>query len=224
MKIYIAGDSTAATKEKNKRPEAGWGEYIDEYFDNRVTIINCAKNGRSTKSFLQEGLMQAILEKIQPGDYLFIQFGHNDQKLEDPQRGTHPWSDYQENLTTFIQLAKNQGAFPILLTSVTRRQYLTNGEFNKETLGDYPDAMKAVGKKLQIPILDIYDRTKKLYAQSSPEETATWHLHLSPHESENYPEGIEDNTHYNTKGAALIAKLIVEAIIDSSLLLKEYLR
>jgi lysophospholipase L1-like esterase len=221
--IYIAGDSTAAIKLPEKRPETGWGEAFQAYFKENVKIENRAINGRSTKSFIKEGHLAAIEKTIQPGDYLVIQFGHNDQKIEDPERGTHPYGDYQDNLGKFIQVAHQKNAYPLLLTSVTRRKF-EDEKIDSMSVGDYPQAMIQFAEKYQVPVLDIHKITTEFMAKAGDEESKKYYLHLPPGQSENYPEGITDNTHFNEEGAKKVAQIIIEAIQQSDLPLKYLLK
>ncbi|MEH6996525.1 rhamnogalacturonan acetylesterase [Neobacillus drentensis] len=221
--IYIAGDSTAAIKLPDKRPETGWGEAFQSYFKENVKIENRAINGRSTKSFIYEGHLAAIEKSIQPGDYLIIQFGHNDQKLEDPERGTHPYGVYQDNLFQFIQLAYQKSAYPLLLTSVTRRKF-EDDSIDIMSVGDFPQAMIQFAEKYQVPVLDIHKITNEFMGKIGNEESKKYYLHVAPGQSENYPEGITDNTHFNEEGAKAVAQLIIKAIKQSELPLKKLLK
>ena len=220
--IFLAGDSTAAEKQTNKRPETGWGEKLSSYFTDDIIIQNRAVNGRSTKSFINEGLLTAIEEAIRPGDYLFIQFGHNDQK-EDPSRGTIPYGDYQSNLHTFVNTAFKHGAIPVLLSSVSRRHFI-NDSIDSFSLGKYPQAMKEFAEQYQVTFLDIHKRSIELLQSLGPVLSKKYFLHLEPNESSNYPNGIKDDTHFNEQGAAVIAHLIVQEIRKSSLSLKCFLK
>src|SRR5688572_26400204 len=116
IRIYLAGDSTMAPKQANRRPETGWGEALQQYFDSSLVIVeNRARNGRSTRTFIDEGLWRAIVDSLKPGDYVFIQFGHNDQSQDKPDRYTSP-ADYQRNLVQFIADVRSKRATPVLLT------------------------------------------------------------------------------------------------------------
>lgn len=210
-KIFIAGDSTAAIKQSNKRPETGWGEKLALYISN-FEIVNKAKNGRSTKSFINEGLLAEIDNEIEANDYLFIQFGHNDQK-KDEDRGTQPYGDYQENLAIFVESAQKVNAIPILLTSITRRAYLNHSnQLDPNTLGDYPEAMRKFAKKNNILLLDMFKRTQEFFQLFSVEETKKFFMHLLPGQNQNYPNGISDDTHLNNYGATIVAKLVAEEL------------
>lgn len=221
--IYIAGDSTAAIKLPDKRPETGWGEAFQPYFKENVRIENRAINGRSTKSFIKEGHLDEIANSIQPSDYFIIQFGHNDQKIEDPERGTQPFGDYQDNLLKYVEVARRKNAHPLLLTSVTRRKW-DGDKLDPLSVGEFPKAMLHFAKKNNVPILDIHKRSREFLETIGKEESASYYLHLAPGESENYPDGIIDDTHFNGKGAEAVAQLIIDAIKESDLLLKNLLK
>jgi lysophospholipase L1-like esterase len=221
--IYIAGDSTAAIKLPEKRPETGWGEAFQSYFKENVKIENRAINGRSTKSFINEGHLASIEKSIQPGDYLIIQFGHNDQKLEEPERGTQPYGDYQDNLFQFIQVAYQKNAYPLLLTSVTRRKF-EDDSIDIMSVGDYPHAMIQFALKNHVSFLDIHTITTEFMGKIGNEKSKKYYLHLPPGQSKNYPEGITDNTHFNEVGAKKVAQLIIEAIQQSDLPLRNLLK
>ncbi|MCB5236449.1 rhamnogalacturonan acetylesterase [Niallia circulans] len=220
--IFIAGDSTAAEKTADRRPETGWGEKLSAFFTDQIVIDNRAINGRSAKSFINEGRLSAIEHTIRPRDYLFIQFGHNDQK-DDPVRGTEPYGDYQKNLHTFINTAFKHGAQPVLLTSVSRRHF-TDQLIDSMSLGEYPLAMKQFAKTHNIALLDIHKKSMELFQSLGPDLSKNYFLHLEAHESSNYPNGIKDNTHFNEYGAEAIAQLISNALKESDLPLKRFLK
>lgn len=180
-------------------------------------------NGRSTKSFLAEGRLDALSKELKQGDYLFIQFGHNDQK-KDSERGTDPFTDYVENLAIFANTAEKAGAIPVFLTSVTRRNYLPNGELDPEALGRYPEAMRAFAEKRQFPLLDVFRYSQDMLRLQSPEETEKLYLHLAPGESPNYPDGLSDNTHFSPEGASFTARLIIDLLKKTNLPLTSYLK
>jgi lysophospholipase L1-like esterase len=221
--IFIAGDSTAAVKLPEKRPETGWGEPFEHYLKSNAVLDNRAINGRSTKSFLKQGHLASIESKIRPGDYLIIQFGHNDQKIEDPERGTSPYGDYQENLLEYVDAARRNHAHPVLFTPVTRRKY-EGSTIDPLSVGDFPEAMKQFAEKNQVPLLDIHKATRDFFNSMGHRESASYFLHLAPGESPNYPDGLEDNTHFNEKGAEAVAHLIAEKIKGSDLPLKNLLK
>jgi lysophospholipase L1-like esterase len=215
INIYIAGDSTAATKALDKRPETGWGQMIQEYFDSNVEIKNFAVNGRSSKSFIDEKYLDKILESIKEDDFLLIQFGHNDQKT-DVERYTEPFSTYKEYLTKYIVGARAAGAKPILLTSVHRR-FFDQDERIKDTHGDYLVAMRELARDMNVPLIDIAEKSKDLFDKIGVENTKKIFLWLTAGENSNYPNGVEDNTHFCEEGAKAIAELIAKAIVEHQL-------
>lgn len=205
--LFIAGDSTASIKTLEKRPESGWGEYLHEFITPNIKVVNYAQNGKSTKSFITEGLLDQIESEIKEDDYLLIQFGHNDEKMDDPLRYTDPRTEYKDNLMRFVLVAKKHGAIPILLTSITRRKF-NDGKLEDKTIGEYPNHMREFAKENHIAIIDAYHITHKIIKESMEEYSKKFYLHLSPDESENYPEGIIDNTHLSPFGAKMIASII----------------
>jgi lysophospholipase L1-like esterase len=210
--LYIAGDSTAALKGAGEKPMAGWGEYLQDYFQPSIHVNNCAINGRSTKSFLTEGRLDAINKEFQSGDYLFIQFGHNDEKKEDPSRYTHPDTEYRQYLNQYIESARHRGGIPVLLTSVSRRRFTSDGVLDPLSVGFYPTVMREVAKETKTPLLDIFVASQQLYQTWGEEESKKLFMHLPERTHPNFPTGIEDNTHFSEEGARQIAKLVVQAI------------
>lgn len=210
INIFIAGDSTAAQKLPGKKPETGWGEKIAALFSDKVLFQNFATNGRSTKSFIDEGKLQKIRELMCKGDYLFIQFGHNDEK-EAPERHTDPYTTYQSNLIEYIESARRLGATPILLTPIQRRSFDENGII-QETHGEYPAAMKQTAAQCNVPLIDLCGSSKAFFEELGPEQTKKIFLWVKPGESPNYPEGVQDNTHFCENGAAKMAELIAQGI------------
>ncbi len=210
--IHIAGDSTAAIKGATEKPMSGWGEYLAGYMQPDIIIHNHAINGRSTRSFIAEGRLQYIADQLQAGDYLFIQFGHNDSKIEDPTRYADPEQDYPDFLQQYIDTARGKGAFPVLLTSVSRRLYLENGQLDPQALGAYPEAMRAVASKTGTPLVDLFQCSQQLYRELGEKESACLFMHLRAGAHPNYPDGISDNTHFSEQGAQRIARLAADAI------------
>ncbi|CAH1194938.1 Rhamnogalacturonan acetylesterase RhgT [Paenibacillus auburnensis] len=216
--LYIAGDSTAALKGAEAKPMAGWGEYLQKYFGPEVIIDNRAINGRSTKSFLAERRLADIEKDFRPGDFLLIQFGHNDEKQEDPSRYTDPDTGYKQNLQLYIESARSRGGQPVLLTSVSRRRFTAYGEPDPLAVGAYPAAMRAVAELTGTPLLDIFAASQQLYRTLSFEGSQHLFMHLPPGQHPNYPDGVTDDTHFSTEGAKRIAELVAVAIRESSAL------
>ncbi len=206
-KIFIAGDSTAATKAEDKRPETGWGEKLQQFCSTNYEVRNLAFNGASTKTFIKQGLLEKLRQEISQNDYLIIQFGHNDQKIEDPNWGTSI-SEYQNNLASFIDVAKQNNAIPIVLSSIIRRHYEKGKLIN--TLGAYPQAAHDAAIANNAFFIDLNKITFAYISLMSPKESQK--LWLNVDHSVNYPQGIHDNTHLNDAGATLIAKLVAQEI------------
>ncbi|MHA6530623.1 rhamnogalacturonan acetylesterase [Paenibacillus sp. BAC0078] len=210
--LFIAGDSTAAQKGAGEKPMTGWGEYLQQHFSSSITVDNRAINGRSTRSYLAEGRLDDIGKDFRPGDFLLIQFGHNDQKKEDPARYTEPGTDYRRNLLTFVNFARSGGGFPVLLTSVSRRRFTPGGEPDPLAVGTYPEVMREVAADTGTPLLDIFASSQQLYRLLGEEGSRMLFMHLPVNGHPNYPQGITDDTHFSKEGAARVAALVVDAI------------
>ncbi|MFC6464188.1 rhamnogalacturonan acetylesterase [Marinilactibacillus sp. GCM10026970] len=221
--LFVVGDSTAAVKEDHEKPMTGWGEYIHNFLLEEVNISNHAINGRSTKSFIDEGRLDVIEAELKPGDFLLIQFGHNDQKREDPKRYAAYDKAYKENLAYFVEVARKRDAYPILLTSVTRRVFLENYKIDPQSLGEYPKSVRDVAKKLEVPLLDVHQSSVANFQQMGKEESKECFLHLDKNRYSNYPDGLIDDTHFSEKGAELVANLVAEQLKESISPLRKYL-
>lgn len=221
--IYLSGDSTCAIKMAEKRPETGWGEMFEKFFqEGKVKIDNRAMNGRSTKTFLSEGRWQAIIDALKAGDYVFIQFGHNDEAKEKQERYTPP-EEFGKNLIRFVEEVRAKKANPVLLTPVMRRRFDKDGKFY-DTHGEYPDITRSVAKDLNVPLLDLHKKTETLLIKYGAEESKKLFLILKEGESPNYPKGLDDNTHFNPRGAEEVAKLVVEEIQSKKINLRKLLK
>ena len=222
--VYLAGDSTMAPKEAKARPETGWGERLQQYFDStQVRIDNRARNGRSSKSFITEGLWARIAERLQAGDYVFIQFGHNDESPDKgPERYTTP-AEYRANLMRMVADVRARNANPVLLTSVARRKFDKAGK-TVETHGEYPAVVRAVAAEQHVPLLELLAATDSLLARFGPDSSRALFNQLKPGENPNYPTGVEDNTHFSPRGAELVAELAVRAMRATKLPLTAFIR
>jgi lysophospholipase L1-like esterase len=222
IRIFIAGDSTACdyphTGENNRFPQTGWGQVFGELFNDKIEVVNCARSGRSSKSFLKEDNFKFICDNIRKGDYLFIQFAHNDCKSEDLQRYTSP-SDgtYQKCIFEFINAARDVSANPVLCTSITRNLPEDN------TLVPYGEALKKIAEDENIPLLDLYKETHENLMENGAEKSAKLHMHLQPHDarfadnpefarSQYYESGSKDNTHLNICGARIVANIAADEL------------
>ncbi|WP_105975003.1 rhamnogalacturonan acetylesterase [Streptomyces geranii] len=201
--LYIAGDSTAAQKFADAAPETGWGMALPFFLGKGLKVANHAVNGRSSKSFFDEGRLDAILDVISPGDFLLIQFGHNDEKSADPVRYTEPWTTYQDYLRLYIDGARARGARPVLATSVERRKFDSGGNA-VPTHGDYPAAMRALAEEERVALLDIQAESIALWQELGVEETKKYF---------NWTATEQDNTHFNPPGAIALARLVAAGLV-----------
>ncbi|MEH0154887.1 rhamnogalacturonan acetylesterase [Limibacter armeniacum] len=219
--IYMVGDSTMADKQPNKAPETGWGQVFPQFVNEYVAIKNQAVNGRSSKSFLGESRWQPVVDSLQVGDYVFIQFGHNDQK-KDSLRYTS-LDEYRANLKKYVEETREKGANPILFTSVMRRRFDENGKFY-DTHGGYPEVVREVAEGLNVPLIDLHQQTEMLITEHGINDSKKLFLILKAGEHDNYPEGKDDNTHFSEYGAVKVAQLAVNSIKGLELPLAQYLK
>ena len=210
--IHLCGDSTMAEKDLSKgSPERGWGMMFPNFFDEGVSVINYARNGRSTKSFIDKGQWDDVMAALQPGDYVFIEFGHNDAKESDPERYAAPWGAYQDNLRRFIDETRSKGGIPVLLTPVARRWFKETG-LDRNCHGDYPAAMKAVAEEKGVTLLDITTPTLDWIESLGDEASRPYFMHLAPGKYACAPEGKTDNTHTVASGARKVTEIVCDKI------------
>ena len=244
--IFIIGDSTAAEKDLSKgSPERGWGMALQCFFDEAfIRVDNHAVNGRSSKSFLDEGRWQKVLDKIKPGDYVIIQFGHNDEK-PNPARHTEPGSTFDANLAKFVTETRQMGGIPIVLNPVVRRNFavkavkndddealrnttfkdgakIKEGDMLKDTHGLYAVAPRQVADSLHAYFIDATKITHDLEQGLGVEGSKKLHMWYQPGEHPAVPDGKQDNTHYNIYGAHQVAKLFADALCEEIPLLSKY--
>ena len=208
--VYLIGDSTMSIKEVKDYPETGWGMPFAYFFDESVEVENHAKNGRSTKSFIIENRWQPVADSLQPGDYVFIQFGHNDEVKSKVGRYTTP-EEYRANLSRFVEESRSKGAKPILLTPVGRRKFNEAGQV-QGTHEQYSAIVRDLARDLQVPLIDMDKKSQALLQEWGPEKSALLYMHLEPGEHPNYPEGVADDTHFNELGARKMAQLVLAEI------------
>tara|TARA_R110002051_G_scaffold117009_1_gene190604 strand:+ start:17407 stop:18735 length:1329 start_codon:yes stop_codon:yes gene_type:complete len=210
--LFLAGDSTVT--DQDLEPWASWGQYITSYFNAQVVIANYAYSGASLSSFKAGKRMEKISSTLKKGDYLFIQFGHNDEKQHG--EGDGPWLNYTNLLIEFITAARAKEAIPVLVTPTQRRFFEPNGKL-KPTHGAYPDAMRAVAKKLNVPLIDLTQMTTTLYENWGPIISRKAFVQYPAHTFPGQEETLEDNTHFNNFGANEIALCILKGIKDNHL-------
>lgn len=222
--IYTIGDSTMADKENPKEnPERGWAQLLQDFFTDEVLVDNRAVNGRSTRSFIGENRWKSVYDSLKTGDYVFIQFGHNDQKVKDATRYTNPHTAYRQNLIRFVEDTREKGAIPVLFSSIVRRKFNEHGVL-VDTHGQYPMETRLVAKEYNVPFIDLQYLTELLEQSYGVEASKKLHLHFIPGEHPFYPKGKEDNTHLSVLGATKIAGLAIGQMEVLNFGLRSYLR
>ena len=196
-------------KETKAYPETGWGMPFVYFWDSTVTVENLAKNGRSTSSFRKEGLWQKVLDNAGEGDYVFIQFGHNDEVSTKKTYTTEV--EFKNNLEQFVTEARSKKVIPVLLTPMARRKFDANGKI-EGTHDVYSQIVRDVAKEEKVFLFDMDKMTQQLYQQFGVENSKWLFVQLKPGEHPNYPDGKEDNTHFNELGARLVAQLVLDEI------------
>lgn len=210
--IFIAGDSTAANKPKPAHPERGWGQLLPEFVAPPARVDNQAQNGRSTKSFIAEKRWDKLVSDLRLGDWVIIQFGHNDEKLDKPAVGAAARGAYRDNLLRFIRDVRAHGANPILATSVARRKWNEAGTRLVDTHGDYPVVVRELAAEQKVPLLELNLLTTRMEEAAGPDGSKKFHLWFAPGEHPEIPKGIQDDTHYSELGARRVAALAASEI------------
>lgn len=222
--IFLAGDSTVADKPYHTgNPEKGWGQVFPLYFKSGVRIENHAVNGRSTKSFITEGRWDSLLVRVKEGDYVIIEFGHNDEKSQDPKRYAAANTDYSNNLRRFIDDVRMKKAVPILATPIVRRRFNEDDQFY-DTHEAYPDAVRKVAKENDVLLLDLHKSSWNLVEQFGAEKSKLLYLHIDTLEYKHLSNPIIDDTHLSAYGAFRICDMVVAQIRAKVPLLAEYLK
>ena len=226
--VYIAGDSTAQTYANNKYPQTGWGQLLSNYFDSEnIVVSNNAMGGRSSRSFITEGRLDRILNEITPGDYILIQFGHNDSKTTPAEAGgveryTEPSTSYHDYLSVYVREARKKGAIPVFVTSISRLDKYFDEE-NGSSLGAYPAEMRELAAKLNVPVIDMFAKSVEKLNTLELDDAKEIYLFLEPDdaryindaefaESVYKTKGAADGTHFSRYGATLWTEMIAEAL------------
>ncbi len=243
--IFIIGDSTAANKDiSGGKKERGWGMALQCYFDENIRVENHAVNGRSSLSFINEGRWDTVVSRIRPGDYVIIQFGHNDEKPK-PDRHTDPGSTFDYNLAKFVRETREKGGIPVLMNCVVRRNFakvapkndddealrkttfkdakgLVEGDSLVDTHGLYRVAPRDVARRMNVHFVDANRITHDLEQGMGTENSKKLHMWFLPGEEPSVPKGRQDNTHYNVYGAHVVAYLLADALCEEVPVLKRY--
>jgi pectinesterase len=208
--IFLIGDSTMANKDlAGGNPERGWGQMLPHYLCGELRIDNHARNGRSSKSFIDEGLWEQVRSSIQRGDYVFIQFGHNDEK-PDTARHTDPGTTFDANLRRYVRETRERGGIPVLFNSIVRRHFVAGKLV--DTHGAYLDSPRNVAREMDVPFVDLNKLTHDLVEPLGPDASKKLFMWVAPNTVPLYPQGREDDTHLNEEGASAVAKLAAHAV------------
>ncbi len=222
--IYMIGDSTMANKKNpNENPEHGWGQVLPDFFTEDIVIRNHAVNGRSSKSFRELKHWQPVLDSLQPGNYVFIQFGHNDGKDTDPQRYTNPQTSYRYNLMRYVEETRAKGAIPVLFSSIARRRYNAEGVL-LDSHGNYTLIARMVAQEMNVPFVDSQYLTEQLIESYGVEESKKLFLHFEKGDNDYFPEGKEDNTHLSKLGANEVANIITKELAKKVPTLNKFIK
>ncbi len=246
--VFMIGDSTMANKPLDKEnQERGWGQMLPIYLEGAIKVDNHAVNGRSSKSFINEGRWEKVREQIRPGDYVIIQFGHNDEKPKED-RHTDPGSTFDANLKKFVNETREKGGKPILMNSIVRRNfpvgdavaedtddlrktwkkninnYPAEGKILVDTHGDYVVAPRNVAKELDVPFVDMNALTHELVQDLGPDNSRALFMWMPVGKYEFAPEGRIDNTHLNVYGGIVVSRLAVNGLAEAVPELRPYIR
>lgn len=228
--VHSIGDSTMCIFDESylnrfggpDYPIRGWMQMMPELVKKDLIINNAAKSGRSSKSFRSEGLWDKVKEKIKPGDYVFIQFGHNDANKKDSLRLTDPQTTFKENIRDYVNEVRAKNANPILFTSITRRTFDKNGKVT-DTHGEYVTVVRELATEMNVPLVDLNKMTAELVQSLGPEESKKLYVHIQPGVFSKLPEGKKDDTHLSKEGATEVAKLAIKGLKEIKSPLVEYI-
>lgn len=219
-KLWLIGDSTMANKDVKAYPETGWGMPFANFFDSTVVVDNRAKNGRSTQSFIDEGLWKPVVENLKEGDYVFIQFGHND---EVPTKKTYTTEEqFKTNLIRYVNETRAKKAFAVLITPVARRKFDSTGHI-VGTHEVYSEIVRSVARQLNVPLIDLDKKSQALLQQFGRDASKLLYNHLETGENPHYPEGKSDDTHFSELGARKMAEIVLTSVKELKLGLAEHI-
>lgn len=217
--IFLCGNSTVV--DQDNEPWASWGQIIPSFFNDNISIANYAESGESANTFIAAGRFKKILSVIKPGDYVFIEFGHNDQKQKGKDKG--PYLHYYNSLKQMVTDTRDRGAFAVLVTPTQRRSFNDQGKIT-DTHGEYPDAMRKLSVDMNVPLIDLHSKTRTLYEALGVENSKNAFVHYPANTFTNQTKALEDNTHFNPYGATQVSKCIIEGIIELNLPIVKNLR
>ena len=214
-KIIIVGDSTAADYGPGQYPQMGWGQVLKCRLDDGVVVVNTARGGRSSKSFIAEDLFAEMIKQIAPGDTVLIQFGHNDAAQGRPERYTDPDGAFRENLRAYVAVARAKSAVPVLITPVTQRRF--EGGRAAESFAPYAQAVRAVARETGAPLIDLAASSRSLVDRLGEERSSRYYMNLTAADAvARFPQGVTDNTHFSETGARAIAALVADGLLAAA--------
>jgi lysophospholipase L1-like esterase len=219
--LHLVGDSTMSDKSNLAYPERGWGQLLPSYMSAELDIKNHAANGRSTRRFIDEGRWGVVLSELNKGDYVLVQFGHNDQKKTDPKRYASVEKDYPEFLQRYIKDVRDKGAIPMLASSICRRHFTKEGVLQRKLI-DYAQAAKKVAQTSNVEFFDLNLHTCQFLAQIGEPKSQQYFIQVPEDLYTRYPDGKVDNTHLNVIGASKVAQFFVRDLIEKQHALKQY--
>lgn len=206
--VFLAGNSTVV--DQAEEPWAAWGQMIPAFFQpKKIAVANYAESGETLRAFKGERRLEKIWSLAKPGDYLFIEFAHNDQKPGSSH--LDPFTTYKQTLKEWIGEARKRGIYPVLVTSMNRRAFDSSGHITN-SLGDYPEAVRQTGKEENVPVIDLNAMSKTMYEAWGPEKSIKAFVHFAANTYPNQPRDVKDNTHFSTYGAYQLAKCVVRGI------------
>ena len=210
--LWLCGNSTVV--DQDYEPWASWGQMIPRWFDDKIAVANYAESGETASSFIGANRLKKIMSLAKKGDYIFIEFGHNDQKQKTP--GSGAYYNFATNLKTFIDEARGKGVTPIFITPTQRRSFDKDGNIT-ETHGDYPDAMRWVAKRENVAVIELHDMTRTFYETLGVEGSKSAFVHYAANTFPGQTKPLADNTHFNPYGAYEIAQMVLQGIKDLNL-------
>jgi len=217
--LWLCGNSTVV--DQDYEPWASWGQMIPRWFDDKVAVANYAESGETATSFIAANRLKKILTLVRPGDYIFVEFGHNDQKQKNP--GSGAYYNFATCLKTFVDEARARGAEPVFITPTQRRFFDENGKI-RETHADYPDAMRWVAKRENVKVIELHDMTRTFFETLGVEGSKNALVHYPANSFPGQPQALADNTHFNPYGAYEISKMVVMGMKELQLPVVEHLR
>ena len=224
LTLFLIGDSTMADKPMiPANPERGWGQLLPMYFRNGVRVENHAVNGESTKSFLDQGRWAMVTNRLKPGDYVIIQFGHNDEKQYNTRLYAEPFGSFKTNLTRYVLETRDHQAIPVLATPVARRKFNDQGNLI-DTHGDYVPAVRQVAREQHVPLLDLNCQSAGLLTRLGPDSSKRLFDWIPAGEFAGHPKGLSDDTHFNAYGASRICDLAIVEIETNAPALAAWLK